>query len=201
MKSTKNRYFFDVELNVTQPINPCRGNATIHCHFGNQKVEVLNQYIDDCKGLNTRLNTSNRRNSTDDNSERTFSTDDTRDSKLAPEDTSDNQVSNEVTYIMVGIIVTLAVVTICMIIYSWRLKLKNKREEQKVRQDVIPHIKQTVAVEYETGSQFLCYLVPKAPISSGAEDITGIVWDLTNLRLKRKVVAALQIFEALSNLF
>ncbi|CAC5366195.1 unnamed protein product [Mytilus coruscus] len=46
------------------------------------------------------------------------------------------------------------------------------------------------AVEHETGSQFSCYVVPKAPISSGAEDITGIVWDGTNLRLKGKVVAA-----------
>ncbi|CAC5404649.1 unnamed protein product [Mytilus coruscus] len=64
-----------------------------------------------------------------------------------------------------------------------------------VRQNVIPHITQIAAVEHETGSQFSCYVVPKALISSGAEDITGIVWDGTNLRLKGKVVAALQIFE------
>lgn len=49
-------------------------------------------------------------------------------------------------------------------------------------------------MEYETGSQYWYNVVLKAPIPSGAEDITGIVWDLTNLRLKRKVVAALQIF-------
>ncbi|CAC5416302.1 unnamed protein product [Mytilus coruscus] len=70
-----------------------------------------------------------------------------------------------------------------------------------IRQNVIPHITQIAAVKHETGSQFSCYVVPKAPISSGAEDITRIVWDGTNLRLKRKVVAALQIFEALSNFF
>lgn len=51
INSTKKRNFFDVELEVTHPINPCRGNATITCHYGNQKVEVLNQYIDDCKGI------------------------------------------------------------------------------------------------------------------------------------------------------
>ncbi|XP_076088707.1 uncharacterized protein LOC143059102 isoform X2 [Mytilus galloprovincialis] len=70
-----------------------------------------------------------------------------------------------------------------------------------IRQNVIPHITQIAAVEHDTGSQFSCYVVPKAPMSSGAEDITGIMWDGTNLRLNGKVVAALPIFEALSNFF
>ncbi|CAC5357345.1 unnamed protein product [Mytilus coruscus] len=77
----------------------------------------------------------------------------------------------------------------------------NLQNTQLIRQDGVPHIKQIVAVEHETGSKFSCYVLPKAPISSGAEDITGIVWDLTNLRLKRKVDAALQIFESLSTFF
>ncbi|XP_071131542.1 uncharacterized protein [Mytilus edulis] len=145
INSTKTRNFFDVELEVTHPINPCRGNATITCHYGNQKVEVLNQYIDDCKGLNTSnrrnstddnqgLNTSNRRNSTDDNSTDDNSTDDNNDRTLA----SDLNEVTSIMYIMVGIIVTLSMVTTCMIIYSWRQNRKNKREGTIGQEEDIP---------------------------------------------------------------
>ncbi|VDI03268.1 Hypothetical predicted protein [Mytilus galloprovincialis] len=60
-----------------------------------------------------------------------------------------------------------------------RLQLKEERMTSKgaFRQNVIPHITQIAAVEHDTGSQFSCYVVPKAPMSSGAEDITGIMWD------------------------
>lgn len=70
-----------------------------------------------------------------------------------------------------------------------------------IRHNVIPHITQIAAVEHETGSQFSCYVVPKAQMSSGAAEITGIMWDGTNLRLKGNVVAAVPIFAALSNFF
>lgn len=56
--STK-EYFYDVELQVTHPINLCDGNATIHCYLGKEEIIVLNEYIDDCSDIHTSYPTGN----------------------------------------------------------------------------------------------------------------------------------------------
>ncbi|CAC5406378.1 unnamed protein product [Mytilus coruscus] len=78
---------------------------------------------------------------------------------------------------------------------------ENGRCYAVLRQNVVQHITQIAAIERETGSQFSYYVIPKTPISPEAEEITGIVWDGTNLRIEGKVVTAEQISKAISNFF
>jgi DNA polymerase III epsilon subunit-like protein len=63
----------------------------------------------------------------------------------------------------------------------------------------MPHITQIGAMEIESGNQFSTYVLPKIPIDSEAEEITGITCDGTSVFVRENKVTAVSIREAIVN--
>ena len=63
----------------------------------------------------------------------------------------------------------------------------------------MPHITQIAATDVETGTSFNCYVIPKVPLTSAAQDITGIVVNQSGtMTVKGKPVQGKTIQSAIS---
>ncbi|XP_053385649.1 uncharacterized protein LOC128545990 [Mercenaria mercenaria] len=66
-----------------------------------------------------------------------------------------------------------------------------------IRGSIIPHITQISAVDYDSGDTFDQYVVPKMPITTTAQQVTGIVICGSNLTVNGSPVQSLPIKETL----
>lgn len=62
-----------------------------------------------------------------------------------------------------------------------------------IRGRVVPHITQMAAYELQSGATFSVYVIPRLPITSSAQQVTGIVMNGSSLTVNGKPVDAMDI--------
>lgn len=65
---------------------------------------------------------------------------------------------------------------------------------------VVPHITQMAAYELQSGATFSVYVIPRLPITSSAQQVTGIVMNGSSLTVNGKPVDAMDIHTAVVGL-
>lgn len=69
-----------------------------------------------------------------------------------------------------------------------------------IRGRVVPHITQMAAYELQSGATFSVYVIPRLPITSSAQQVTGIVMNGSSLTVNGKPVDAMDIRAAVVGL-